>query len=144
MESPQFSLHLKSLKILLQPLHCKFFQVNCMCPANFGQEQANSDKVTGKILEKQPKLGHCPASRRERKNPGSNRCHAVCARCRVLIGCGANSDVQFLVKHPWGELESSCLDISCVARCVAAENWLPMTVAAGKQLVWRSSLGLVI
>ena len=45
------------------------FLANCMCPANFGRKHPNSDKVPGKILEKQPELEHCPASRSERSNP---------------------------------------------------------------------------
>ena len=54
---------------LVAPLHHKIFLANCMCPGNFGQEQANSDNVTCKILEKQPQFGNGPVSWSERKNP---------------------------------------------------------------------------
>ena len=43
---------------LVTPLHFRNFLANCMCPENFGQEEAISDKVTSTILEKQPKFGH--------------------------------------------------------------------------------------
>ena len=43
---------------LVALLHYKMFVPNCMCPSYFGKEQANSDKMAGKILGKQPKFGH--------------------------------------------------------------------------------------
>lgn len=52
---------------VLPPLDYKIFMGNFMCVANLGQKHPNSDKMIGRILEKQAKVGNCPASWNKKK-----------------------------------------------------------------------------
>ena len=44
--------------LIVAPLYYKIFVGDLMCPADFGKKHPNSDKVTCKILGKQPKFGY--------------------------------------------------------------------------------------
>lgn len=48
-------------------LYYKSIGRNFMCPVNLGQKHPSSDKETNRILENQPKSGHCLASWNEKK-----------------------------------------------------------------------------
>lgn len=57
---------------LFPPLYYKIFVGKFMCLTNFGQKLLNSDKVTSRILDKQPNTGSCPASWNEKNLPSSS------------------------------------------------------------------------
>ena len=48
-------------------IECKIFVGNFIFPANFREKHINSDKMSGRILEKRPKFGHCLTSWNEKK-----------------------------------------------------------------------------